>query len=168
MKPIRSVIRRVLDQRLEGLDVQVGPRPACGWIRAIRDALGMSTFELGERMGLTATRVSQLERAEADGSIRLSALERSAASLNCKVCYVLVPNESLQQMVRRQALEKAAKVVAESTSHAGVSIPVEDRPLLEAAISEQVEARAYELIDRRGLWRISAPVTRGEHDDSSP
>ncbi|HEY6425826.1 MAG TPA: hypothetical protein VIX84_01205, partial [Acidimicrobiales bacterium] len=117
MKVMRAVNRKVLDERLLGLASKVGPCPPRGWIFVIRAAIGMSTFELGQRMGVTASRVSQLERAEADGSIRLSALERSAAALNCKVCYVVVPNESLQDMVLRRALKKAAEAIARSRPH---------------------------------------------------
>jgi predicted DNA-binding mobile mystery protein A len=114
MQPIRSVNRRRLDDRLGGLLVLVGPRPGRGWIRAIRDALGMSTFELAERMGVSQPRISQYERAEVGGTIRLSTLERVAASLKCNLCYALVPEEPLQAIVHRQALEKAATTLAQS------------------------------------------------------
>ena len=48
MKSPRRTARRRLDQRLVGLDL--GQRPPRGWIRAIRDALAMTTGELGQRM----------------------------------------------------------------------------------------------------------------------
>ena len=89
----RRTARRRLDQRLVGLDL--GQRPPRGWVRAIREALGMTTAELGQRMGLTQSRVSQIERSEELGSIRLDTLERTAQALNCQVRYVFVPNEPL-------------------------------------------------------------------------
>jgi predicted DNA-binding mobile mystery protein A len=156
MLPIRSITRRRLDQRLAGLDALIGPRPARGWIWAIRDALVMSTFELGQRMGVTASNVSQLERAEGAGSIQLATLERTAQALNCRLWYVLVPNEPLEQMVRRQALDKAAAAVA-----ASAATPLEDQcdggdgALIADVISEQVEAMAQKLVDSRGLWRTT-------------
>jgi predicted DNA-binding mobile mystery protein A len=160
MLPFKAVTRRMLDGRLAGLCERVGPRPECGWIRAIRDALGMSTFELGERMGVTPSRVRQMERAEAAGSMELATLERAARALNCRFCYVIVPNEPLELMVRHQALEKAAGEVAASTPEGD---PTEaDRALFAAVMAEQVEARAHELIDRRGLWRAVVPRTRPE------
>ena len=155
----RTANRRRLDRHLVGLDVQVGPRPACGWIRKIRDALGMSTMELAARLGVTRARVSQLEQAEVRGSIPLSSLERAAAALNCRVCYALVPAEPLEQMVRRQALVRAARVVAASlsASHEGQERqkPTQDE------VAARVEAMASELVDRRGLWQVPrlAPPT---------
>ena len=160
MLPFKAVTRRVLDRRLAGLFERVGPRPECGWVRAIRDALGMSTFELGERMGVTPSRVRQLERAEAAGSVELASLERAARALNCRLSYAIVPNETLEQMVRRQALEKAAAELAASTTDGD---PGEaDRALFAAVMAEQVEALAHDLIDRRGLWRAVVPRTRPE------
>jgi predicted DNA-binding mobile mystery protein A len=151
MLTLRSIPRRLLDKRLAGLDKLIGPRPARGWVRAIRDALGMSTFELGQRMGVTASNVSQLERAETAGSIQLATLERAAQALNCRLWYVLVPNEPLEQMVRRQALDKATGAVADAMSHDDHCEA--DRELLAVVMAEQVEALARELIDSRGLWR---------------
>ena len=146
MLPLKAVTRRVLDRRLAGLFERVGPRPECGWVRAIRDALGMSTFELGERMGVTPSRVRQLERA--------------ARALNCRFSYAIVPNEPLEQMVRRQALEKAAAELAASTTNGDPG--EEDRALFAVVMAEQVEALAHELIDRRGLWGAVVPRTRPE------
>jgi predicted DNA-binding mobile mystery protein A len=159
MQPIRSVTRRQLDERLAGLGELMGPPPARGWIRAVRDALAMSLFELGQRMGVSASNVSQLERAEATGSIQLASLERAARGLNCRLWYVLVPDEPLEQMVRRQALAAAAAAVAEESS--GDDRWEADAALLAAVRAEQVEALAYELIDSPGLWRMG-PESRNE------
>ncbi len=116
----RVAARRRLDRRLDGLEERVGPMPPVGWIRTVRDALGMSTFELAGRLGVTGDRVSQFERAEVRRSIPLSTLDRVAAALQCRVCYVLVPAEPLQELVRRQAFEQAARAVAASRRQAGV------------------------------------------------
>ncbi len=151
MQPIRAVVRRRLDQRLAGLEERVGPRPERGWIRAVRESLGMSMSELAGRMELSATRVSQVEGDEVDGRIRLRMLERAAAALNCRVVYALVPREPLEEMVRQQARDKAERVVAASTTHGGS----EDQSFLAEVISEHVETLAHELIDRRGLWAIT-------------
>jgi predicted DNA-binding mobile mystery protein A len=150
----------MLDRRLAGLFERVGPRPGFGWIRAIRDALGMSTFELGERMGVTPSRVRQMERAEAAGCIELASLERAARALDCRLCYVIVPDEPLEQMVRRQALRKAAAELAASTPDGDLGDA--DRALFAAVLAEQVEALAHQLIDRRGLWRAVVPRTGPE------
>jgi predicted DNA-binding mobile mystery protein A len=158
----RSGARKRLEACLEGLRAQMCVRPALGWIRAIREALGMSTFELAGRIGLSSSRVSQLERAEVDGSIRLSTLERVGASLHCEVWYALVPEAPLEAIVFNQALEKAALAVARSAPHmprlVDEALHSEEPSPLSEMVSEQIEDLAYRLIDRRGLWVIERPV----------
>lgn len=164
MQPIRSAQRRRLDRHFEGLGSLVGPRPGRGWIREIREALGMSTFELAERMGITQARVSQYERAEVDGTIRLATLDTVARSMRCRLCYAMVPEEPLQAMVHRQALDKAATIVAQSGPHAArlvdEALHAENPSLAAEEVSERIEDLAYELIDRRGLWKGGSTEVR--------
>ena len=65
MAYMRKYVRRRMDERYSRL----GPlsemgRPNGGWIRAVRDALGMSGAELARRMGVSQQRVATLERGE--------------------------------------------------------------------------------------------------------
>src|SRR5215217_7999866 len=66
-------------------------RPHGGWVRAIRDALGMSAADLAERMGVTQSTVARLESSERDGRIQLDTLQRAADALDCDLVYALVP-----------------------------------------------------------------------------
>lgn len=146
MKSPRRTARRRLDQRLVGLDL--GQRPPRGWIRAIREALGMTTGELGQRMGITQSRVSQLERSEELGAIRLDTLERAARALNCEVRYVFVPNEPLEDMVQRQARLRAQAEV-DAVAH---TMALEDQTPEPGALDAQVEELAEHFVDGRHLW----------------
>jgi predicted DNA-binding mobile mystery protein A len=149
MKINRTVERRRLDQRLAGLQEVFGAPPPMGWVSAVRRALGMSIVDLATRLGLSASRVKQLERAEREGSIRLSQLRRLAGALNCEFHYVVLPSESLEKMVQRQAATKAAMLARRGS----FDCPDEDRTLVVEALSEEFEALVHDLIDRRGLWR---------------
>ena len=83
--------RRSLDRILAPyLEVHRRP-PARGWVRAVRDALGMTAEQLGERMGITQPSVNRLELSEAAGTIQLNTLRRAAEALGCEVVYALVP-----------------------------------------------------------------------------
>ena len=157
----QAAARERLDEHFLGLKDRLGPRPTYGWVRTIRDALGMSTYEFAWRMGVSQSRIAQIERGEIDGSMRIFTLERAAASLNCHLCYALVPNEPLQVMVHRQALRKAELAVARLS---GEGTTAEDRSWNSEALAEQVEALAEELIDRRGLWTTRAPVAKRRLD----
>jgi transcriptional regulator with XRE-family HTH domain len=104
----------------------------------------MSGFDLATRMGLSSPRVSQLERAEVNGSISLRSLERAAAAMRCRLYYVFVPEQPLVSIVHGQA---RAKAVAEL---AGPRDNDTGNP------DELIEARTYELIDSWTLWRLAS------------
>lgn len=146
---MRVLSRRVARRRIDVDLVRLGrptSRPAEGWVRAIREALGMSELELSARMGVTQQRVSQLQRAEVGGTIQLSTLARAARALNCELVYFLAPTEPLGDMVWRQAFVKAAEEVGYDPDD-----PDDDA---EAVLrGEQAEALAPSWVDRRGLWQ---------------
>jgi predicted DNA-binding mobile mystery protein A len=155
MRSPRRTARRRLDQRLVGLDL--GQRPPRGWVRAIREALGMTTAELGQRMGLTQSRVSQIERSEELGSIRLDSLERAAQALNCQVRYVFVPNEPLEEMVQRQARLRAQAEV-DAVTH---TMALEDQAPEPGVLDSLVKEMAERFVDERHLWeQPNAPAPR--------
>lgn len=149
MRSPQSLARRRLDERLAGLAAQIGSRPARGWIRAIREALGMSTAEMAQRMGVTHSRISQIERAEADDSIRLDTLRRAAQALGCDLHYVLIPAAPLDEVVRLQARKKAEALVG-ATTH---TMRLEDQEPDPAVVGTQLDELADDLVDTRGLWK---------------
>jgi len=149
----RTVRRRILDKQLAGLAPRVPARPMLGWVRGVREALGMSSYELASRMSLSPTRVRQFERAELEGAIRLSTLVRAARALNCTLVYAFAPSEPLEEMVYRQALHKAAAELSVSISD-DRGLEDQDEETLQKI--EELEELAIDYIDRRGLWREPA------------
>jgi predicted DNA-binding mobile mystery protein A len=147
----RALIRRRLDERLLALGAHVGAVPPHGWIATLRRALGMTSADVARRMGISQQRASQLEEGERDGSLRLSTLRRAAAALECHLLYVLVPDESLETMVRRHARAKAAEEIRLELADAGADTD----DLAAAWRTEMLEARMIELVDSPGLWRAS-------------
>jgi predicted DNA-binding mobile mystery protein A len=101
---IRGQSRARLDERL----VQFGPAeqyrpPDRGWIRAIREALGMSMAQLARRLGVRQPSIVDLERSEEKGSIELATLRRVAEALDCTLVYALVPHQPLETTTRARA-----------------------------------------------------------------
>ena len=66
-------------------------RPDRGWIHAVREAMGVSTGELGRILGVSRQLPLQFEKAEADDSITLKSLRRVADALDCDLVYALTP-----------------------------------------------------------------------------
>jgi len=99
----RVTARKQLDKRLNVLRNTSFARPPRGWVKAIREALGMTTRQLALRIGVSQSRVVEIEKAEVGGSITLDSLQRAARALNCKLVYALVPQQPLEQMVSERA-----------------------------------------------------------------
>ncbi len=151
MKPYdRHIARRQIDKRLSILrGTEALTRPPRGWIRAIREALGMTTAQLGKRMGVSQPRAFAIERAEENRTTTLETLERAARALNCRLVYALVPREPLGNLVEQRA-RKLAKKKLETTGHSmrleaqGVAITDEDEQL-KRLIQKLVETGGSEL-----------------------
>jgi predicted DNA-binding mobile mystery protein A len=148
MKPRNISARRQLDSRLMRLkEVASQPAPHRGWVRAIREALGMSTTELAARMGVGQSRISSIEQGEVEGTIKLETLRRAADALDCDLMYALVPRTTLSEAVRGQARRKATAHVRSVRHH----MRLEDQAVI-GSDADELEDVASELIDRRGLW----------------
>jgi predicted DNA-binding mobile mystery protein A len=77
--------------------------PVRGWIKAIREALGMTTEQLARRLKLKQPSVVALEQSEEKGTIELATLRRVAEALDCTLVYALIPNKPLETVVRDRA-----------------------------------------------------------------
>jgi len=99
-----------LDKRFDQLrGLASAVRPERGWIRAIREALGMTTAQLAKRMQVQQPRIVELEKAESKGNITMQSLERAAEALGCRVIYALVPIKPLTTTLEERALQIAER-----------------------------------------------------------
>lgn len=103
-----------LDRRFAELRpaLEQATRPSRGWIRAIRDALGMTSAQLAKRIGVTQPRIIEMEKAEVHGNISLHSLERAAEAMGCRLVYALVPMEPLTETLQQRADAIAIKQLA--------------------------------------------------------
>jgi transcriptional regulator with XRE-family HTH domain len=66
-------------------------RPVRGWLRAVREVLGLSQAELGRRLGQKRQSFADMESAEERGAITLASLQRAADAMGCDLIYALLP-----------------------------------------------------------------------------
>ena len=115
---------RHLDKRFSSLrSLARTPRPPKGWLRAIRDALGMTTAQFGRRLGVSQPRIIELEKSEVGGSVTLHTLQRAAEALGCRLVYALVPERPLAEIVK----ERAALVADRQSSAVEHTMRLEDQ-----------------------------------------
>lgn len=108
MSPDQTILaRKSLDRRLATLRGEPLLAPPNGWIKAIREALGMTTRQLAARMGAAPSRVTTIEKAEVTGSTTIKTLREAAEAMNCTLVYAIVPTSTLDDILRDQAAKKA-------------------------------------------------------------
>lgn len=147
----RALARKHLDKKLSPLrDSKALLRPPKGWVKALREALGMTAEQLARRIGVTKPRVYEIERAELNGSITLDSLERAAQAMDCQLVYALIPRQPLQSAVEQRALLEARKRM-QAAAHTMI---LEDQAVEEPELRQQVDALAKELLSQKGsiLW----------------
>lgn len=143
----RALARRQLDKRFAALrNTQSLTRPPRGWIRAVREALGMTTRQLGARMGVSQPRVVNIEQGEVSGSITLATLQRAANALDCQLAYALLPRRPLQELIEDRARSRARSML-QATAH---SMALENQRADEESEHAQFELLVKELIERSG------------------
>lgn len=143
----RALARRQLDLRvLKARQADLLDVPRGGWVKSIREALGMSASTFGKRLGISQPAVSQLESSEAAGTITLASLRKLADGLGCELAYVLIPREPLEVMIEQQARRRARQIVGSISE----SMNIEDQEVSERALYEQVESLTLELMYRQG------------------
>ena len=139
--------RRELSAALSHLNIII---PKHGWLRTIRDSLGMTTKQFAARLGVSQPGAFKMEQREADGTITLNSLREAAAALNCSVVYALVPNADLEHMVQQQA----RKIAARRLGRVSQTMRLEAQQLPPQKDEMQLQELAEEIIRTkpRALW----------------
>jgi predicted DNA-binding mobile mystery protein A len=126
------------------------PRPPRGWLRAIREALGLTTRQMARRLGIAQAGYVKAEANEATGAISLKHLRRIAAALDCELVYAIVPRRSLIETVE----ERATQLARERVSRVAHTMALEDQGTAPEVAETQVSEIKRELLSGRWsrLW----------------
>lgn len=147
---MNTLARWALDQQLQPLrEMEPLIRPERGWIRAIREAVGMTTGQFAKRLGVAQPRVAALERAEANEVVTLKSLRQAAEALDCVLVYALVPKASLENVVK----DRARIVADQQLARTDQTMRLENQGVSRTRMERAREDLAEELLrnDRR-LW----------------
>jgi len=125
-------------------------RPGRGWLRAVRDALGVTTRQMARRLGIAQAAYVKAEANEATGAISLKQLRRIAEALDCELVYAIVPRRPLIETVE----ERATQLARERVSRVAHTMALEDQGTAPEATEAQVSEIQRELLSGRWsrLW----------------
>jgi predicted DNA-binding mobile mystery protein A len=68
--------------------------PARGWLRAVREAIGLTQHQVAAKAAVKRQSYAQFETAEERGSISVGSLRRAAGAMDCELVYFIVPRAS--------------------------------------------------------------------------
>ena len=125
--------------------------PPIGWIKAIRNGIGMSMEQLGKKLSITKQGVMDIEKREKEGAITIKSMQEIAKAINMQFVYGFIPDAgSLEQMIEMRALEMATKIVQRTSN----SMKLEDQANSKERIEKAIKERATEIINKtpKILW----------------
>ncbi|RKP59015.1 mobile mystery protein A [Pararobbsia silviterrae] len=120
--------------------------PPRGWLKAIRESLGLTERQQADRLGVTGSALHKSETAEAEERITLGQLRKLANGLDCELVYALVPRKPLTQVVE----DRARSIALQEVSGVAHTMSLEDQRPATERLRKQVEQRTAELL--RGRW----------------
>ena len=151
MKKQKLILEQIDRKILQLKSIEELAIPSSGWIKAIRKSLGMSMRQLGNRMGITAQSVKEIEEREMHGTISIKVLKQFGNALNMKLVYGFIPTEeSLESMINQKAMEMAREIVHRTS----VSMKLENQENEPARINMAISEKANDLKSKmpRYLW----------------
>jgi predicted DNA-binding mobile mystery protein A len=121
-------------------------RPHKGWVRAIREAKGLSSSDMAAKMGASRQLIIQQENAESQERITLKSLRALANALDCDLVYALVPRSgSLSDLAASQVRNRARNHVI------GVEHSMAIESQASGHVDEAIEAEARRLARKRSV-----------------
>jgi len=149
----KLIARQQFDRTLSGYSaIKQTNTPVKGWIRSIREALGMSGKQLANRLNVSQPRIPRLEQDELSGVVSLKTMRQAAEAMDCVFVYAIVPRTTLEETVRAQArkvAEARSKRVAHTMLLEDQNLSIKEQQVsLDAAIEEIVREIPKE------LWEI--------------
>ncbi|MEN9413867.1 MAG: hypothetical protein RLZ62_171 [Bacteroidota bacterium] len=120
--------------------------PPVGWIKAIRQAVGMSMQQLGNKLSISRQGVMDIERREQDGSITIKSLREVARAMDMQLVYGFVPNDgSLDALIEKRAKELATRIVLRTANTMKLEDQANSRERIREAIAERADAIKNEM-----------------------
>lgn len=106
----KKLLRRSYQKKFNTLKSAIIERPPQGWLKTIREFLGMTTTQLAKKINVAQPRVINLEKNEKN--TKISTMERIADALNCDFVYAFIPRENIDNIIYNQAKKKAIKILS--------------------------------------------------------
>ncbi len=151
MKKNRRLRRTQLDRSFMQLKTLNLKTPKKGWIKEVRESLGMSMKDLADRLGTIKQRIERIEKDEVASKVSLETMKKTAEAMNCDFIYFVVPKNSLEETLKDQGLKAAQKILKQ----VGKTMALEAQTTSTLSQKKLVENLAQEMLlnEDRKIWK---------------
>jgi predicted DNA-binding mobile mystery protein A len=152
-RSLTALDRKQLDSRFVAVRecVPLMQPPRGGWIRSLRNALGMRQRDLGGRLGVSSQAVADMERREVEEQVTLAKLREAAHAIGAELHYAVIPVRPISTMLEERA-DRVARFLAGQVHH---SMRMEDQATAEAEQNARLaEIRDHLLEVPSLLWTV--------------
>ena len=142
----KKILRRSYQKKFDLFRKAIIARPQQGWLKTIREFLGMTTTQLAKRLEISQPRIVAMEKNERN--VKISTMERIADVLNCDFSYAFVPRENIDDIIYNQAKKKAQKILDKVNKNIGLENQlVKTDDLLKDIIEELLDGNIARIWD---------------------
>lgn len=123
----------LLEKKFEQLsDLKKLEKPPEGWIKAICQALWITSSQFAKKLGITQPRVIEMQKNEMN--LKLSTMQKIADAFGFEFIYAFVPKTSIKAIRYNQA-EKKAKIILEIMNR---DMSLQQRRVLNKALLKEI------------------------------
>ena len=147
----RTLQMQQLEDKMKELGAIQLAVPLSGWVKATRNALGISLIQMGNKLKITKQSAHSLELREKQKSITLKSLEDAAKALDMKLVYGFVPMDgSLEKLIEKKAQTLATEIVQRIAG----SMVLDDKKNSDKRLQKAIQEKSIELRNTmpKALW----------------
>jgi predicted DNA-binding mobile mystery protein A len=148
----KALIIKQLDELIQSYTSGKQPVKApAGWIQSTRLALGMSLRQLANRIGISASALTNFEKREQAEAITLATLKKAANAMDMELVYYFKPKSgSIKNTITQQAKKKAQEILIQSNQ----TMRLEDQETDQDSQNQELERLTKDLTDKMPttLW----------------
>lgn len=132
--------------RIQQLDETIKPfrkvsdvaPPIGGWVRAIREALGMTNVQLARRLRKAPQTIEDIQQSEVAGTIKIQTLRELAEAMGCRLVYAVVPIKPLEDLRKDRAMDISRKALTRASHSMSLEAQGLDSKAEQRALERQV------------------------------
>jgi predicted DNA-binding mobile mystery protein A len=139
-----KLVRRQIEAKLERLQILKSIKPPrSGWLKAIRESLGMTAKQAGNRAGTSQQNWTKAENNETKGNVSISTLNKLANAMGCEFVYALIPTKGT---LNDFLLERARNIANHSMSRTYANMKLEQQEISKSELEKQTEELAMQIV----------------------